>query len=57
MSKNQFGLMSGMSSTEAIHLMRQLVELHRDRKKILLEHLFLKQVLFVRVLMITNKHN
>ena len=32
-SENQFGFMSGRSSTEAIRLMRQLVELHRDKKK------------------------
>ena len=31
-SENQFGSMPGRSSTEAIHLMRQLTELHRDRK-------------------------
>ena len=30
--ENQFGFMPGRSSTEAIHLMRQLIELHRDKK-------------------------
>ena len=32
-SKNQFGFMPGRSTTEAIHLLRQLVEKFRDKKK------------------------
>ena len=32
-SKNQFGFMLGRSTTEAIHLLRQLVEKFRDKKK------------------------
>lgn len=32
-SKNQFGLMPGRSTMEAIHLIRRLVELCGDRKK------------------------
>ncbi|XP_070047285.1 uncharacterized protein [Nicotiana tomentosiformis] len=31
-SDNQFGLISGRSTTEAIHLIRRLVELYKDRK-------------------------
>ncbi|XP_070042537.1 secreted RxLR effector protein 78-like [Nicotiana tomentosiformis] len=32
-SKNQFGFMPGRSTTEAIHLIRRLVEQYMDRKK------------------------
>ena len=32
-SEDQFGFMSGRSTTEAIHLSRRLIELHRDKKK------------------------
>ncbi|XP_070013370.1 secreted RxLR effector protein 78-like [Nicotiana sylvestris] len=32
-SDNQFGFMPGRSTTEAIHLVRRLVELYRERKK------------------------
>lgn len=32
-SENQFGFMSGRSITEAIHLIRRLVEQHRERKR------------------------
>ncbi|XP_019236372.1 PREDICTED: RNA-directed DNA polymerase from mobile element jockey-like, partial [Nicotiana attenuata] len=32
-SENQFGFMPGRSTTEAIHLIRRLVELYRDRKR------------------------
>jgi len=32
-SANQFGFMPSRSTTEAIHLMRRLIELYRDRKK------------------------
>ena len=32
-SKNQFGFMPGKSTTEAIHLIRRLIELYRDKKK------------------------
>lgn len=32
-SENQFGFMPGRSSMEAIHLLRRLVEAHRDMKK------------------------
>ncbi|XP_070055073.1 uncharacterized protein [Nicotiana tomentosiformis] len=32
-SDNQFGFMPGRSTTEAIHLIRRLVELYRERKK------------------------
>jgi len=32
-SKNQFGFMSGRSTTEAIHLIRRLIEVYWDRKK------------------------
>ncbi|XP_070015265.1 secreted RxLR effector protein 78-like [Nicotiana sylvestris] len=32
-SENQFGFMPSRSTTEAIHLIRRLVELYRDRKK------------------------
>ena len=32
-SKNQFGFMPGRSRTEAIHLIRRLMEVYRDRKK------------------------
>ena len=32
-SKNQFGFMLGRSSIAAIHLIRKLIELYRDRKK------------------------
>ncbi|XP_070003463.1 secreted RxLR effector protein 78-like [Nicotiana sylvestris] len=32
-SNNQFGFMSGRSTTETIHLVRRLVELYRERKK------------------------
>ena len=31
--KNQFGFMPGRSTTEAIHLVRRLVEQSRERKK------------------------
>jgi len=30
---NQFGFMPGRLTTEAIHLIRRLIELYRDRKK------------------------
>ena len=32
-SENQFGFMPGRSTTEAIHLIRRLIEVYRDRKK------------------------
>jgi len=32
-SENQFGFMLGKSTTETIHLIRRLIELHWDRKK------------------------
>jgi len=32
-SKNQFGFMPGRSTTEAIHLIRRLIEVYQDRKK------------------------
>ena len=32
-SENQFGFMSGRSMTEAIHLLRQLIERFRERKR------------------------
>ena len=32
-SENQFRFMSGRSTTEAIHLIRRLIEVYRDRKK------------------------
>ncbi|XP_019230029.1 PREDICTED: uncharacterized protein LOC109210997 [Nicotiana attenuata] len=32
-SENQFGFMPGHSTTEAIHLIRRLVELYRDRRR------------------------
>jgi len=32
-SENQFGFMSGRSTTEAIHLLRQLIERFRERKR------------------------
>jgi len=32
-SEDQFGFMSGRSTTEAIHLSRRLIELYRDKKK------------------------
>ncbi|XP_070011421.1 uncharacterized protein [Nicotiana sylvestris] len=32
-SENQFGFMSGRSTTVAIHLIRRLVEQYKDRKK------------------------
>jgi len=32
-SKNQFGSMPGRSTTEAIHLIRTLIDVHWDRKK------------------------
>jgi len=32
-SKNQFGFMPGRSTTEAIHLIRRLIEVYRDKKK------------------------
>ena len=32
-SENQFGFMPGRSTTEAIHLLRQLIERFRERKK------------------------
>jgi len=32
-SDNQFGFMPGRSTTEAIHLIRRLIEMYRDRKK------------------------
>jgi len=31
-SKNKFGFMPGRSTTEAIHLIGRLIELHRDKK-------------------------
>ena len=38
--ENQFGFMSGRSMIEAIHLLRRLIELYRDRKKDLHVHRF-----------------
>jgi len=32
-SKNKFGFMPGTSTTEAIHLIKRLIELYRDKKK------------------------
>ncbi|XP_070003429.1 secreted RxLR effector protein 78-like [Nicotiana sylvestris] len=32
-SENQFGFMTGRSTTEAIHLIRRVVEQYRDRKR------------------------
>ena len=32
-SENQFGFMSGRSTTEAIHLLRQLIERFRERRR------------------------
>ena len=32
-SENQFGFMPGRSTSEAIHLLRQLIERFRERKK------------------------
>ena len=32
-SKNQFGLMPGRSTIEAVHLIRRLMQVYRDRKK------------------------
>jgi len=32
-SKNQLGFMLGRSTTEAIHLIRRLIELYKDKKK------------------------
>ena len=32
-SENQFGFMPGRSTIEAIHLIRRLIEMHRDRKR------------------------
>ena len=32
-SENQFGFMPGRSTTEAIHLLRQLIEQFRERKR------------------------
>ena len=32
-SENQFGFMSGRSSTEAIHLIHRLMEIYKDRKR------------------------
>ena len=32
-SENQFGFMPGRSTTEAIHLLRQLIERFRERKR------------------------
>ena len=32
-SKNQLGFMLGITTTEAIYLIRRLIEAHRDRRK------------------------
>jgi len=32
-SKNQFGFMPGALTTEAIHLIRRLMEFYKDRKR------------------------
>jgi len=32
-SENQFGFIAGRSTTEAIHLVRRLMEFYRDRKR------------------------
>jgi len=48
-SENQFGFMPGRSITEAIHLIRRLMEVYRDRKKDMYEVLWRKLMTEFRV--------